>query len=381
MNRAHLFAACLTGALAIGCGPKEFGSLCTEVPAPPACETACDPLPGAANSCPAGFHCAADGKCDAQCTQFGNECGEGYACTADGYCIDDSGPGMSGPDANCPAINFTPMPVTPSIQLVLDRSGSMDGQDIAPNRYDAMVSALVGNQGVVTQLEAKAYFGALVYGCNGNTYTPTTINRALNNASMIRTGIQNIDPDGNTPTAQAINGAVQNFQQNPPPAGSPPIIVLATDGEPNSCPGGGNQSTYNQESEDAAGAAFAAGYPVYVLAINQQSAHFQRLANRGQGSATNVTYYPVTNATALAQAFQTIINGVISCDLTLTSDIDPGQAMNGTVTVNGMTLQYGTDWTLVNGNVIRVQGAACDSLKNTPNPQVSATFPCGSVIF
>ena len=55
--------------------------------------------------------------------------------------------------------------------------------------------------------------------------------------------------------------------------------------------------------------------------------------------------------------------------------------MNGTVTVNGMMLQYGVDWTLVGGNVIRVQGAACNSLKNTPNPSVSATFPCGSVIF
>ena len=51
------------------------------------------------------------------------------------------------------------------------------------------------------------------------------------------------------------------------------------------------------------------------------------------------------------------------------------------VVVNGTTLTYGTDWILVNGNVIRLVGGACDRLKMTANPQVSATFPCGSVIF
>ena len=48
--------------------------------------TECDPSPGAANSCPAGYHCAADGFCDALCTPGGNECGDGYVCTPDGRC-------------------------------------------------------------------------------------------------------------------------------------------------------------------------------------------------------------------------------------------------------------------------------------------------------
>jgi hypothetical protein len=41
---------------------------------------------------------------------------------------------------------------------------------------------------------------------------------------------------------------------------------------------------------------------------------------------------------------------------------------------------YGTDWTLVGGNTIRLQGAACDALKNSANPVVTASFPCGTVI-
>jgi len=48
--------------------------------------TACDPSPGAPTTCPGGYHCTEDGKCDAVCTQSGGECGDGYRCTPDGRC-------------------------------------------------------------------------------------------------------------------------------------------------------------------------------------------------------------------------------------------------------------------------------------------------------
>jgi hypothetical protein len=79
------------GALAVAlaaCGSKSPGqSVCDNVvPAPAACMTMCDPKPGAANTCPSGYHCAPDGFCDALCTPGGNECGDGYTCTPDGRC-------------------------------------------------------------------------------------------------------------------------------------------------------------------------------------------------------------------------------------------------------------------------------------------------------
>ncbi|MGE0401937.1 MAG: VWA domain-containing protein [Kofleriaceae bacterium] len=384
MNRLHY--AFLTAALALGggCGPKEFGSLCDDPSTAPAtCNEACDPLPGAANTCPSGWHCSPDGFCDAQCIPGGSECGEGYECTADGSCV-GTGMGSNGPDMNCPAVNFTPMPATPSILLVLDRSGSMDTDLGGVSRYDAMRAALTGTTGVVQTLQAKAYFGAGLYGCGAATTLINPVPRALNNASAIDMYLNNNSPAGNTPTAEALTEARALFAATPPPAGSPPVIVLATDGEPNSCNGGLSQAQANANSVAAAAAAYAAGIPVYVLAMNQNSQHFQDVANAGQGWQTgqpNITYYPTTNAADLAAAFQTIINGVISCDLSLTATIDDGQAMNGVVVVNGVTLTYGVDWILVNGDTIRVQGGACQQLKNTMNPMVSATFPCGSVIF
>jgi len=387
MNRlSFAFAASLT---LVACGPKEFGSVCGEVPAPEACMTACDPTPGAANACPTGFHCSADGKCDAQCTLGGDQCGDGYTCTADGYCIDNQGPGSNGPDASCPSITFTPMPVTPSIQLVLDQSGSMySNNDISPNRYVAMRNALVTpTTGVVSSLEAKAYFGSKLYTCNGNNTAFTDVPRALNNATAIRTSLDSKTSGGNTPTAAAIDQARLDFTTTPPPAGSPPIIVLATDGEPNSCNQNLSQAQYNAASVTAAGAAYAANIPVYVLAISANQTllnHLQDVANAGQGHVQgqpNIPYYPANNATQLAAAFQTIINGVISCDLKLTSGIDQTSAMNGVVSLNGMALTYGVDWTLVGSDTIRLMGSACTMLKGSSNPAVSATFPCGSVIF
>ena len=72
---------------AAACGGNHGKSVCdNQVPPPAACMTQCDPAPGAANTCPSGYHCAADGFCDAVCTPGGTECGDGYVCTNDGRC-------------------------------------------------------------------------------------------------------------------------------------------------------------------------------------------------------------------------------------------------------------------------------------------------------
>jgi hypothetical protein len=49
--------------------------------------TACDSSKDAATTCPGGYHCRADGTCDAYCSQSGGECGDGYRCTPDGRCV------------------------------------------------------------------------------------------------------------------------------------------------------------------------------------------------------------------------------------------------------------------------------------------------------
>ena len=80
-------------ALFAACGDKTFPSLCKdEVPPPAACMSACDPKPGAPDTCPAGFYCNPDGKCDAQCVPgaMPNQCGDGYTCLPDGTCVNNA---------------------------------------------------------------------------------------------------------------------------------------------------------------------------------------------------------------------------------------------------------------------------------------------------
>ncbi|HEU0036768.1 MAG TPA: vWA domain-containing protein [Kofleriaceae bacterium] len=391
MSRTRLasasFVVALTAITAACGGPKQFGSVCDEVPPPVACDQACDPQPGAPVTCPTGFHCSPDGKCDAQCTPGGSQCGTGYVCTDDGRCVDDgsgSGSGSNGPDANCPAVNFTATPTIPSISLLIDRSGSMDTDIGGASRYNAVRDALVGGTGVVTELQSKAYFGASLYSTDAPCPTLYTVPRAMNNQAAIAGLINSQAPAGNTPTGGSIDKAVADFAAAPPPAGSPPIIVLATDGLPNNCDG--DSVAGQAKAIQAATASYAAGIRLFVLGVGNgiADAHLQAMANAGAGvqaGQPNAPYYVANSPQDLKTAFDQIIGGVLSCELMISGTIDEGQAQGGTVTLNGMPLTYGVDWELVNGNIIRLLGQACTNLKNSPNPMVQASFPCGAVIF
>lgn len=412
----------ITVALA-ACGPRGGSlSMCDQDPKPVECGLTCDPTPGAPALCPAGWHCSPDGLCDSQCTPGSDDCGDGYVCTEDGRCVDDGIVDPPGPDAACPAVVFTPMPQTPSIGLVLDQSGSMldslindstpeaiDPTTCATNpncRYTAMRDALTGPNGVVTQLQSKAYFGHNQYTCDKEYPDPTsllqliTTPRQLNNASAIDAQLALATPTNswNTPTFAAIDAMVADFVANAAslPANSPPAIILATDGLPTNCGSGpgfvGDEMARQEAVVTAAQNAYNtsvgsyAHIPVYVLAMNLDSSHFQEVANVGQGAsryatgASAIPYYTIANKAQLQAAFQTIINGVLTCDLSLTGAIDMNAAETGSVSLNGQPLTYGSDWILVNPTTIRLQGAACDTLKNDPNPNLMASFPCGSVL-
>ena len=406
MKRVALHAVSLALCLAVtACGNKAFQSLCdNQVPPPPGCGTPCDPTPGATNSCPAGYHCSADGKCDAQCTPTGGQCGDGYSCSSDGFC--QSGPGSTGsnePDANCPAIHFAPTRTIPTVELLLDQSLSMNDPYGATTRWQAMRSALIDpTNGVVKKLESQVVFGMTLYSAvsNNNTNVPpcprlTTQARALNNFSAISGVLSAANPIQDTPTAPSIDAVRASFAAKPPAQGSPPIIVLATDGLPDTCEvpnpaNGTQQGAANTVTETAAQAAYAAGIKLFFLfvgtATTQVTTHAQRMANAGAGKdlATGTApYYVATDPAALVAAFNQIIGGVVSCDLKLTGGtVDPAGAASGSVTVNGGALVYGTEWTLdPDGVTIHILGAACTALKASANPVVDAAFACGSVIY
>lgn len=376
--------------VATACGGKTFESLCAgKVPAPAGCNTPCDP--GAATTCISGFHCSPDGKCDAVCTLTGGQCGDGYSCTSDGHCVQDGTTGTE-PDMNCPAVHFTATKTIPSIQLLIDRSGSMlqdfNGGTGTPKKFPTEQDALVGVNGVVTQLQASVYFGASMYPSNvcPGLYSSAG-GRKLNNQAAI-TDLLNTHPPtstANTPTPAAIASVIDDFTANPAPMGSPPVIVLSTDGLPNDCDGQNSQQA-RTDTVAAAKNAFNKGIRLFLLVVgNEINNTFKRdLANAGQGvqaGQPDAKAYTATDPASLSAAFQDIIQGVLSCDLKLDGRVDPADAQTGIVTLNGTDLAFGTEWTLdKDGVTIHLLGKACDTLKMTQNPMVDAVFACGSVI-
>jgi hypothetical protein len=294
-----------------------------------------------------------------------------------------AGGGGGGTDASCPDVHFMATKTTPYVQLLIDRSGSMDTNLSGTNtsRYNAMHDALVGTTGVVEQLQGQVYFGASLFSDDSPCPNLYSMPRALNNYASIKTLIEGQAPGGATPTAKSIDKVVADFAANPVPTGATPIIVLATDGLPNDCNSNNDTSA---QTVVAAKAAYAAGIRLYIIGIAGIADNFlQDMANAGTGvqqGQPNAAYYTSNSASQMTTAFQQIIGGVLSCDLQLSGTVDTSQAASGTVTLNGMTLQYGTDWTLANGNTLELLGNACNTLKNSTNPTVDASFSCGAVI-
>lgn len=380
MRESKLIASTILGVaglLAAACGGGAGGGPCEGSNPDPICAQECS----AANPCPPGFACADDGTCNAECTQAGAGCGANEICTTDGQCE----PLI---DADCPNVTLDTSRTTPTVELLIDQSGSMTAAFGGGDRWDGVRNALIDpTNGVVTNLEAAVYFGASLYtGTDQSCPGITSVPRALNNRGPIANLLNNNDPLSETPTGESIDAIVAGFATSPPPPNSPPIIVLATDGEPDTC-AVPNPQEGQPESIAAATAAFQAGIRLYILSVGSEvgAPHLQDMANAGIGnnpavSGTNAPFFVATTPQQLSDALTAIIGGIVSCELTLDGTIDPQAAGGGSVTLNGVELEQGTDWEVVDGDTIRLIGQACDDLLADSDATVTATFPCGVVV-
>jgi len=241
------------------------------------------------------------------------------ACGVSPRAVPDAGPDAVGFDAECPAIDFIPTPTTPSIELLIDRSGSM-ATDIGGNtRFEAVREALVGPDGVVTTRQADAYFGASLYSSDMPCPTLETVARGRDNRDAIALLLANQTPLGETPTGVAIDRVALAFADDPPPQFSVPVIVLATDGAPNTCDG---TSDGARKAIDAAYAAHAGGIRTFVLGIGEEATanHLQAMANAGVGvlpGEPDAAYYTAEDPQELAAAFDAVIAGVLTCELSI----------------------------------------------------------------
>lgn len=394
MSRAALVALSLVGLLA-ACGENDLGGGGGSggsgggggSGAPCGGDEACGP----------DEHCGAGGLCTADCTPSAG-CSLTQLCLR-GRCVEVSQPDMSGDGPVCASVNVDVTPLVPDVFLLIDQSGSMTAKfpdsTSSVNRWQAVKNALTDpTAGVVTRFDTRVRFGAALYTRGGAVNVPGCPRlieapiMASNRAAIEQLMTDNGPADG-TPTGEAIDKLVAELKAlGFPQAGTPTLIVLATDGLSESCANSNDSDMTRMMAERAASDAHAAGFPLFVLSVGDTltgsvaTNHLAAIARQGQGNDPNATPFSALTPAQLSNAFDVIIRGARSCAFTLNGTVDPSAAAMGQVVLNGTPLAHGTGWTLsADGKTIELIGADCQTFKNGDTATLSATFPCGTVIF
>jgi hypothetical protein len=210
---------------------------------------------------------------------------------------------------------------------------------------------------------------------------------ALSNFDSMKTLLADNIPDDDTPTAesvQAISTLLENYTEE-----GPKSIILATDGEPDTC---ANPDAQNDTDAQAAAralsvaavtAAFEKGITTYIISVGTETSaqHLKDLAVAGAGGDEDAEAFTVTNTAALENAFSTAIGNARSCDFKLEGTVQGSEAERGTVVLDGDALVFGdaNGWVMPDNQTVRVQGTACDTLKSSA-AGISIEFPCGVYI-
>lgn len=402
-----------------GSGGSSGGGLtCDTLADPP---EGCDAPCGGDPDCGAGTFCLS-GTCAAQCTSD-DDCNANASCSSRGRCVPDMNTGGNngfGGGNACQSVTITPDFSVPNVMFLVDQSGSM-AWELAnnsspeagePDRWEAAHEAITG---IIGDLQSIVRFGLTSYesddgfGPNWPDSPPfrecpvfhTEVDFALNNATAISADYPATFPGGeDTPTGDSIRTLVSSIQDNPPPADGPTIIVLATDGAPDSCeypdPGWNSAEgiASRQEVVTEAGNAHDQGIDVFVLWIGVLTdtdieAHLQEVANAGVNdspSDPDAEFWVGSTTNALDASFRAIIAESISCDIPMLETFrDPAAACaEGDVRLDGVPLDCvgagGDGWRVKPGDdqVIELLGTACDTLKSG-DVEFTASFPCGSV--
>ncbi|HYQ45338.1 MAG TPA: vWA domain-containing protein [Polyangiaceae bacterium] len=365
----------------------------------------------ASEPCTVGQYCNADQVCTADCTPTDGNCGSDHTCSSSGRCVAgggidpgvDPGTGDGGPDDLPDGCVKQDVKLTPqlTVLMLIDQSGSMNEQFGTGARWNVLRDALIDmNTGIISTLQSKVRFGLALYTSEGGfgDGTPpktcpmiTQVAPALDNYAAITAKYLSDDWKGDTPTGESIDAAVKILDGVTDPG--PKVLVLATDGEPDSCadPNPGDAAGHDaarQLSVTAVQNAFQKQISTFVISVGNEVGkdHLRAVANAGQGLAVDVDmtdrFYLANDQADLSKAFDSIVGGVRSCVFTLNGTVEDSRADSGTVVLDGKPLVYKDKdgWFLSSPSVLELQGAACATIKSTGNHDLNIDFPCGVII-
>ncbi len=409
---AAVTLALVGGVFAVSCGNKAGDSQVSPCASQMSCGSPCS----ATVACGTGQYCGSNGNCTADCVAGDSRCGATQTCGSTGKCQDkfmlgDAGPGPGSggsgsgddgggnPDA-CVDLKVTFTPQIPTVVMLIDQSGSMNEKFDMGKRWNVLRDALINaNTGIISTLQAKVRFGLALYTSDkgfGDGATPkicpiiTEVPPALNNFAAISAKYLPDDWKGDTPTGESVDAAVGILDKVTEEG--PKVIVLATDGEPDSCADANPKSMAGLEaarqlSVTAVENAFKKQITTFVISVGNEvgEAHLRAVANAGQGLAVDVDmmnrFYRANSQADLAMAFDSIVNGVRSCVLALNGTVDAASASTGSVILDGMPLAFNdpNGWKLNAPTVLELTGTACSTIKNGDH-DLKISFPCGVIV-
>ncbi len=331
-----------------------------------------------------GPECEDDSDCPGgqQCAWLENVCIDADACLSDQDCepgtVCEDGACVIGGD--CGAQGFELEAVPPNLMIVLDRSGSMDGdvQGSNKNRWEVAKDAI---KQVTQTYDADIRFGLVTFsGCDFfNECSPGEIIHPPqpNNAGAINSFL---DPKGflylcNTGNPETSTGntllELVGYPLLQDPSRSNAVLLL-TDGNENS------ECKDNTDGTMAAAALHAQEQPVKTFAVGFSDGIIGSLADIATAGGTGQPYN-ATNPQELEAAMQQIAQTVASCDFILNDtppdedkvyvffdDMEPGIPNDAD---NGWTYDPDT-------NTLKFHGEACDAIKNGEVADIDVVYGC-----
>ncbi|HET6585136.1 MAG TPA: vWA domain-containing protein, partial [Nannocystaceae bacterium] len=299
--------------------------------------------------------------------------------TADASATDSAG-------NDCPVLDLTIAAEPPTIILLLDQSGSMTADFNGESRWNTLRDTLLDpDLGVVVWFQNQVRFGLALYSNTlGNPECPELVETAPMEMSYeaIADAFDAAAPSEHTPTGESIAAVTTELAADPTMGEK--IILLATDGEPDTCAQPDPQMG-QAESVDAAAAAFEMGIHTFVVSVGEETSaqHLQDVANAGAGvqpGDPEAEFYVAVDQPSLAQAFVDIIKSTRDCAFDLTDSVMAGMAGSCTVDVNGnpVMLDDPDGWQLNSPTEIELLGGACDAVQQD-DATVEMVCQCDSV--
>lgn len=299
-------------------------------------------------------------------------------------------PGVDGQDTSaCGEAQVTFEQRIPYVVLLVDQSGSMTEDFGNGTRWSVMRDALLNeDDGIVKRLEHEVRFGLALYTsedgyAGGACPMLDEVDAEFGNYQKIKSVYDAAKPEDDTPTGESILAVAKQLEKIYVDGSTPKVIVLATDGHPDTCdepdPQNGQEVSIKATQE-----AYSMGVKTFVISVGDEigDEHLQDIANAGRGlqinGSTKADFYRALDQDELYDAFETIVNGVRDCVFTLDGEIVEGFEDEGQVVLDGTALEAGSPdgYKVNNAKEIELVGEACETIQDGSH-DLSITFPCG----